>query len=88
VTLALATDEENAIIDVIDRGCGMSPGFVRNRLFKPFTSSKPGGFGLGTFEAQQLVQGMGGRIEVSSREGQGTRFRVVLRAAPAVEAAA
>ncbi|WP_294250192.1 XrtA/PEP-CTERM system histidine kinase PrsK [uncultured Sphingomonas sp.] len=88
VTIALATDEENAIIDVIDRGCGMSPGFVRTRLFKPFTSSKPGGFGLGTFEAQQLVQGMGGRIEVSSREGQGTRFRVVLRAAPAVEAAA
>ncbi|WP_333573725.1 XrtA/PEP-CTERM system histidine kinase PrsK [Sphingomonas sp.] len=88
VTLALATDKETAIIDVIDRGCGMSPGFIRNRLFKPFTSSKPGGFGLGTFEAQQLVQGMGGRIEVSSREGQGTRFRVVLRAAPAVEQAA
>jgi len=88
VTLALATDEENAIIDVIDRGCGMSPGFVRNRLFKPFTSSKPDGFGLGTFESQQLAQGMGGRITVSSREGQGTRFRVVLRAAPAVEAAA
>ncbi|WP_084583626.1 XrtA/PEP-CTERM system histidine kinase PrsK [Sphingomonas azotifigens] len=88
VTLALATDKENAIIDVIDRGCGMSPGFVRNRLFKPFTSSKPGGFGLGTFEAQQLAQGMGGRIEVSSREGQGTRFRIVLRAAPAVEQAA
>jgi len=88
VTLALATDKENAIIDVIDRGCGMSPGFVRNRLFKPFTSSKPGGFGLGTFEAQQLAQGMGGRIEVSSREGQGTRFRIVLRATPAVEQAA
>lgn len=88
VTLAFATHQETAIIDVIDRGCGMSPGFVRNRLFKPFTSSKPGGFGLGTFEAQQLAQGMGGRIEVHSREGQGTRFRVVLQTAPAVEAAA
>lgn len=88
VTIALATDEDAAIIDVIDRGCGMSPSFVRNRLFKPFTSSKPGGFGLGTFEAQQLAQGMGGRIEVSSHEGQGTRFRVVLRTAPAVEQAA
>ncbi|OAN66275.1 XrtA/PEP-CTERM system histidine kinase PrsK [Sphingomonas sp. TDK1] len=88
VRIGLATDRESAIIDVIDRGCGMSPSFVRNRLFKPFTSSKPGGFGLGTFEAQQLVQGMGGRIEVHSREGQGTRFRIVLRAAPAVEVAA
>lgn len=88
VTLALAAAGDHAIIDVIDRGCGMSPGFVRNRLFKPFTSSKPGGFGLGTFEAQQLAHAMGGRIEVESREGEGTRFRVVLRAAPAVEAAA
>lgn len=88
VTLTLTQDGDAAQIDVIDRGCGMSPGFVRNRLFKPFTSSKPGGFGLGTFEAQQLAQAMGGRIEVESREGEGTRFRVVLRAAPAVEAAA
>ncbi|WP_029622690.1 XrtA/PEP-CTERM system histidine kinase PrsK [Sphingomonas elodea] len=88
VTLTLATDPDHAIIDVQDQGCGMSPGFVRNRLFKPFTSSKPGGFGLGTFEAQQLAQGMGARIEVESREGQGTRFRILLRAAPAVEAAA
>ncbi len=88
VTIALAADGDAAIIDVIDRGCGMSPSFVRNRLFKPFTSSKPGGFGLGTFEAQQLAQSMGGRIEVSSREGQGTRFRVVLRTAAAVERAA
>ncbi|WP_294333846.1 XrtA/PEP-CTERM system histidine kinase PrsK [uncultured Sphingomonas sp.] len=88
VTLALALDGDAAQIDVIDRGCGMSPGFVRSRLFKPFTSSKPGGFGLGTFEAQQLAQAMGGRIEVESREGEGTRFRVVLRAAPTVEAAA
>lgn len=88
VTLALAQDGDAVQIDVIDRGCGMSPGFVRSRLFKPFTSSKPGGFGLGTFEAQQLAQAMGGRIEVESREGEGTRFRVVLRAAPAEEAAA
>lgn len=88
VTLAFAQDGDVVRIDVIDRGCGMSPAFVRSRLFKPFTSSKPGGFGLGTFEAQQLAQAMDGRIEVESREGEGTRFRVVLRAAPAVEAAA
>lgn len=88
VRLVLAAQGGEAMLDVIDRGCGMSPGFVRNRLFKPFTSSKAGGFGLGTFEAQQLAQGMGGRIEVQSREGEGSRFRVVLRAVPAVEQAA
>jgi signal transduction histidine kinase len=59
----------------------MSPAFVREKLFKPFVSSKPGGFGLGAFEAQKLATEMGGRIEVESAEGAGTRFSVVLRAA-------
>jgi signal transduction histidine kinase len=72
-------------IDVIDRGCGMSPAFVRDKLFKPFVSSKAGGFGIGAFEARQLAAAMGGRIEVTSREGEGTRFRVLLKAAHAAD---
>lgn len=81
VTLAVGADGRNVTIDVIDQGCGMSPAFVRDKLFKPFVSSKPGGFGIGAFEARQLATAMGGRIEVDSREGQGTRFRLVLKAA-------
>ncbi|HVJ03678.1 MAG TPA: XrtA/PEP-CTERM system histidine kinase PrsK [Sphingomonas sp.] len=81
VTLAVSAEAGGVTINVVDRGCGMSPGFVRDRLFKPFVSSKPGGFGIGAFEARQLAEAMGGRIEVSSREGKGTRFRVILRAA-------
>ena len=69
-------------IDVIDTGCGMSPGFLRDKLFKPFVSSKPGGFGIGAFEARQLTQSMGGSVSVTSREGScgtgGTHFRIVL----------
>lgn len=87
VTLAVESDGRHVAIDVIDRGCGMSPAFVRDRLFKPFVSSKPGGFGIGAFEAQQLAAAMEGRIEVQSREGQGTRFRVILRAAKAAATA-
>jgi putative PEP-CTERM system histidine kinase len=85
VTLAIAADGIQVTIDVIDQGCGMSPAFVRDRLFKPFVSSKPGGFGIGAFEAQQLAAAMQARIEVISREGQGTRFRVVLKAAHAAD---
>jgi putative PEP-CTERM system histidine kinase len=81
VTLAVGIDGGEVTIDVIDRGCGMSPAFVREKLFKPFVSSKPAGFGIGAFEARQLAAAMGGRIEVTSREGQGSRFRVVLPAA-------
>jgi signal transduction histidine kinase len=52
----------------------MSPEFIRSRLFKPFHSSKPGGFGIGAFEARELVRAMNGRLDVESREGIGTRF--------------
>ncbi|MBW6527258.1 PEP-CTERM system histidine kinase PrsK [Sphingomonas sp. RHCKR7] len=79
-------------VDVIDRGTGMSAAFVRERLFRPFASSKPAGFGLGAYEARQLVERMGGRIDVESRPGEGSRFRVLLpraaRVAVAVEVAA
>jgi putative PEP-CTERM system histidine kinase len=65
-------------LEVIDSGTGMSPQFVRDKLFKPFVSSKDGGFGIGAFEARELVRGMGGRLDVESREGLGTRFAAVL----------
>ncbi len=81
VVIAAGVVNGEARIDVIDKGSGMSPAFVREKLFKPFVSSKPGGFGIGAFEAQKLAADMGGRIEVESTEGHGTRFRVILRAA-------
>jgi len=73
-----------ARLDVIDHGCGMSPEFVRSGLFKPFVSSKQGGFGIGAFEAREMVKAMRGRLMVESREGVGTRFSVLL---PVPEAA-
>ncbi|MGK6353711.1 XrtA/PEP-CTERM system histidine kinase PrsK [Sphingomonas sp. DT-207] len=85
VTLAVGVEADSVTINIVDRGCGMSPAFVRDRLFKPFVSSKPDGFGIGAFEARQLAEGMGGRIEVNSREGKGTRFQVILKAAHAAD---
>jgi len=85
VTLSVAADGVHVTVDVIDRGLGMSPGFVRDRLFKPFVSSKPGGFGIGAYEARQLAAAMEGRIEVDSREGVGSRFRVILKAGHAAD---
>ncbi|MDB5703305.1 MAG: histidine kinase, partial [Sphingomonas bacterium] len=81
VTIVASTEGARILIDVIDSGCGMSPSFLREKLFKPFVSSKPGGFGIGAFEALQLAQAMGGTVDVTSREGEGTRFRVTLATA-------
>ena len=65
-------------IEVIDKGVGMSSEFIRSQLFKPFASSKQGGFGIGAYEARQLAQAMNGRLEVESKEGTGSRFTLVL----------
>ncbi len=78
VWLRVDRDGLEARIEVLDHGTGMSADFVRARLFKPFASTKEGGFGVGAFEARSLVAAMGGRLEVDSREGAGTRFAVVL----------
>ena len=80
VALVVGHEGDRVYVDVIDHGAGMSPAFVRDRLFKPFVSSKAGGFGLGAFEARQLAEAMGGSVDVASREGEGTRFRVNLPA--------
>ena len=76
--LVARAEGDRAAIDVIDRGAGMSASFVREQLFKPFASTKPGGFGIGAFEARQLAHAMGCTVTVASREGEGTRFRVTL----------
>ena len=78
VELRLSADEGCALLEVIDRGRGMTAEFIRRDLFKPFSSSKTGGFGIGAFEARSLAQAMGGRIEVESKPGAGSRFTLHL----------
>ncbi len=76
ITVHQISDE--LVTDIEDHGHGMSSHFIRHQLFKPFASTKDGGFGIGAYEARELVVAMGGRIEVYSREGKGTKFRISL----------
>jgi signal transduction histidine kinase len=64
---------------VIDTGKGMSPEVVA-KAFKPFFSTRPGGTGLGLATTRKIVEAHGGRIEVESAEGRGTRFTIHLPA--------
>ncbi len=86
VRIAIREIGQSVAIDVIDHGCGMSPEFIRDDLFKAFSSTKQGGFGIGAFEARALAQAMNGRIEVHSRPGQGSRFTLWLPKADAAAA--
>ncbi len=85
VWLSVERRGQEVEIAVLDRGRGMSADFVRHGLFVPFDSTKPGGFGIGAFEARALVAAIGGRLEVDSREGEGSRFAILLPFAEAPE---
>ncbi|MGB7407080.1 MAG: XrtA/PEP-CTERM system histidine kinase PrsK [Pontixanthobacter sp.] len=74
----VTTFMDDALVEIVDTGVGMSAEFLRDGLFKPFASSKNSGFGIGAFEAREIVKGMGGRIDVRSREGEGSRFVISL----------
>jgi signal transduction histidine kinase len=63
---------------VSDTGPGMSRAFIENRLFRPFSTTKKNGIGLGLYTCREVIRASGGSIEVQSVEGAGTTFRVVL----------
>jgi putative PEP-CTERM system histidine kinase len=65
-------------IRITDRGCGMSDGFIRTELFKPFRTTKKKGLGVGLYQCRRIVEAHGGRIEVNSTEGSGSEFIVWL----------
>jgi len=67
-----------AFFSIADTGVGMSEEFVRTRLFHPFSTTKSKGIGLGLYAVREIVEAHGGRIDVETRAGAGTRFRVVL----------
>jgi len=81
VTIRVASKAAEVRISICDKGVGMDSDFVRNRLFQPFSSTKPGGFGIGAFEARSVIAAMGGRLAVDSSPGKGTTFTIALPAA-------
>jgi putative PEP-CTERM system histidine kinase len=87
VALRVHEEGDYAVIEVSDTGVGMSPEFVRERLFKPFQSTKPTGMGIGAYESAQYVGELGGRILVDSRPQAGTRVKVFLPRAAALRSA-
>ncbi|MGE5492740.1 MAG: XrtA/PEP-CTERM system histidine kinase PrsK [Actinomycetota bacterium] len=67
-----------ARIEIGDTGRGMSPEFVRERLFKPFQTTKQSGMGIGAYESFQYVHELGGKMLVDSEVGKGTRVTILL----------
>ena len=79
------TEEGKPFFSVKDSGEGMSRRFIEERLFHAFATTKRRGVGLGLYTCREVVHANGGSIEVDSREGAGTTFRVVLPSASIYE---
>jgi signal transduction histidine kinase len=47
-------------------------------LFRPFQTTKKNGLGIGLFQSKMIVEAHQGSIQVESRPGQGTTFRILL----------
>jgi signal transduction histidine kinase len=79
IRVGSTADARDAVeVEISDTGEGMTEEFIRERLFKPFDSTKSAGMGIGVFESREYITELGGALEVSSRPGLGTTFRVIL----------
>jgi putative PEP-CTERM system histidine kinase len=87
VTVSVHRAGRHGVIEVADTGCGMDATFIRERLFRPFETTKgERGFGIGAYQAREFVRKSGGSIEVESTPGRGTRFVLRLPLAPMLAA--
>ena len=74
---AAETTSGAPMFTISDTGRGMSRSFMDNRLFRPFSTTKKTGIGLGLYTCREVIRASGGSIE-----GAGTTFRVVLPSIP------
>lgn len=78
VWISVERQNDKAAIEVGDTGHGMTQEFIRDRLFKPFQSTKDAGMGIGAYESAQYISELGGEMLVDSENGKGTRITVTL----------
>ena len=78
VWIRLQQSSGRACITVGDTGAGMSQQFIQTQLFRPFSSTKPSGMGIGSYESYQYIKELGGSISVASEVGRGTVVTILL----------
>jgi putative PEP-CTERM system histidine kinase len=80
VRISVQRNDANLLVSVADTGAGMSEEFLRESLFVPFRTTKRGGWGIGLYQVKEIVERHGGRLTVTTKEGVGSTFQVVLPA--------
>jgi signal transduction histidine kinase len=79
VSARLESQKGDVMVSICDNGAGMEADFIRDRLFRPFDSTKGSkGMGIGAYQAREYVRRLNGSIEVQSNPGVGTTFIIRL----------
>lgn len=79
IDVTLSEHNGSACIEVEDNGVGMSQEFIRERLFKPFDTTKSSkGMGIGAYQTREFIRQAGGNVEILSQENVGTKFTIYL----------
>jgi putative PEP-CTERM system histidine kinase len=78
VEVRLEVRDAYAVLVVKDNGKGMDETFLREKLFRPFTTTKSSGMGVGAYECREYVRELHGDIQVVSEVGRGSTFTVSL----------
>lgn len=80
IRVSILATNEMVTVAVADTGDGIPPEFLRTRLFKPFATTKSGGFGVGLYQCKMIIEAHGGRIYADSRVGEGSTLSFSLPA--------
>jgi PAS domain S-box-containing protein len=75
LSIKVNTSYGNTILEILDNGCGISEENI-SRLFEPYFTQKRNGMGLGLAFTLNIIQSHKANIEVSSKEGMGTKFTI------------
>lgn len=84
ITVRTSRRSDEAVVEILDRGPGL-PDSVREHLFEPFVTGKPGGVGLGLSLARRIVDLHGGRLRLVDRAGGGTLAELSIRLESALD---
>jgi signal transduction histidine kinase len=79
IAVEITVQGETVEICVADEGVGMSAEFIRDRLFRPFDTTKGSrGMGVGAYQVREYVLSLGGKVNVHSIPEKGTRFSLCI----------
>jgi signal transduction histidine kinase len=77
ITISASRMGGGIAITVADDGPGLTEEFVKDRLFKPFQTTKPTGTGIGLWHVKNMAQQVGARVLLDNRRTRGAAFTIV-----------